>query len=157
MTNRRSILLDTGVLVLFVVGLADRSLIQRHKRTSSFVEEDYDTLCNFISQFQELTVTPNVLTEASNLLAQVAQPARGAVLQKLADLLARDTREDYVPSREASVEEDFLRLGLTDSVVIREAGVVDCVLTDDLNLYLALVSHGREAVNFNHIRLAGWQ
>ena len=155
MREYRSVLIDTNLLVLFVVGFSDKSLITRHKRTSAFVEEDYHVLCQFLSAFQVVMVTPNILTEASNLLSQAQQPTRETVLGTLASLIGR-TREEYVASKEACKEKEFIRLGLTDSAILRRADAVDCVLTVDLSLYLALERSGHNAVNFNHLRVAGW-
>jgi len=38
----RSVLLDTNLLLLLTVGMLDRKLIGKHKRTQEFTEEDFD-------------------------------------------------------------------------------------------------------------------
>jgi hypothetical protein len=65
-----SIVIDTNLLVLLVVGLTNRNYIRQHKRCSEFTEDHYEVLSDTIGQFRELIVTPNTLSEASNLLRQ---------------------------------------------------------------------------------------
>ena len=67
--SAQSILIDANLLVLLVVGRTRRSLIADHKRLSSFTAEDYDLLLSVIGS-RTIVVTPNTLTEASNLLKQ---------------------------------------------------------------------------------------
>lgn len=155
MTGRSSILIDANLLVLFVVGSANRSLIRRHKRTSAFVEKDYDLLCRFIEGFTEVLITPNIVTEASNLLGNAPERTRARLLDQLALLIGR-AREQYVASSQACQQAEFTRLGLADSTILDRAGTVSCVLTDDLDLYLGLSRHGHRVVNFNHLRQAAW-
>ena len=47
-----------------------------------------------------------------------------------------------------------MRLGLTDAVSLRTNGESRYLLTTDLDLYLAALSRGQQAENFNHIREA---
>jgi rRNA-processing protein FCF1 len=154
----RHIFVDTNLLLLFVVGSSEPRLIARHKRTNQFTVEDYKLLRKFLRRFQSLVATPNVLTEVSNLLDQ----AGGPVPQKLQKLLAsviEELDEQYVASRDCCALEEFRRLGLADSSILRLAqGEGDlAVLTDDGHLYLALQKKGIAAVNFNHLREISWQ
>ena len=66
--------IDANLLVLLVVGSTDRDLIPKHRRLRVFAKEDYDLLIRFITQVDRVYVTPNTLTETSNLLAQHADP-----------------------------------------------------------------------------------
>ena len=64
-----SLLLDSNVLVLLVAGRVDRHLIGTHRRLKQYTAADYDRLTRMLADRERLTVTPNTLTEASNLLA----------------------------------------------------------------------------------------
>lgn len=55
---------------MLVVGMTDKEIIKRHKRTKTFVKEDYDLLQERIGEFNELRVTSHCFAEASNLLKQ---------------------------------------------------------------------------------------
>lgn len=63
------ILIDANLLVLYVVGRASRDYIEKRKRLSEYVAEDYDTLLEVMSRADEVVVTPHILAEASNLAA----------------------------------------------------------------------------------------
>lgn len=143
-------MVDTNLLVLLSVGTWDRGYIPTHKRSSQFTPEDYDLLVGILSRYKEIVVTPNILTESSNLCAQTGEPARSHVLSVL-KALTHDWEESYVRSSDASDHPTFLRLGLTDAA-IHVAAEDATVLTTDLDLYLSLARAGAEVVNFNHLR-----
>jgi predicted nucleic acid-binding protein len=99
-------------------------------------------------------VTPNVLTEASNLIAQIAGPARAEIRAALRAVIGL-VEERHVPSGHAARREVFLALGLTDAALLTEAEASGARLqTADLDLYLAALRQGRTAENFRHRRAA---
>ena len=65
------VLLDTMLLVLFVVGTTNRAYIKPHKRLDGYTDQDYDLLVNWVGQHAGVMVTPNTLTEASNFLPHI--------------------------------------------------------------------------------------
>jgi hypothetical protein len=147
----RSLLIDTNLLLVLIVGSHDRNQIERFKRTRAYTADDYDLLTRFVASFGELAVTPNVLTEVSDFVGQLSEPLRGRVLSSLA-LLAVQVPERYFPSSDVVREPDFLRFGLTDVSVLLTAREQVAVLTDDLPLYLKLSALDLYVVNFNHLR-----
>ena len=65
--------IDANLLVLLVVGSAGRDYISKHRRLRRFSKEDYDLLLRLIRKAKgtrRVFVTPNTLTETSNLLGQ---------------------------------------------------------------------------------------
>ncbi|KAF0165241.1 MAG: hypothetical protein FD157_1593, partial [Rhodocyclaceae bacterium] len=68
------ILIDTNLLVLYVVGTASRSYIEKHKRLTEFVVEDYDALLKLINNASAVFVTPHTLAETSNLARYIGEP-----------------------------------------------------------------------------------
>ena len=154
----RHLLIDTNLLLLFVVGSSEPSLIERHKRTCQFTVEDYELLRRVLSQFRSLVTTPNVLTEVSNLVDQSGAHDPQPLQEFLAAIVGK-LEEQYVASRDGCGMEEFRRLGLADSTIIRLAQDKGdlAVLTDDIHLYLALQRRGLETVNFNHLREMSWQ
>jgi hypothetical protein len=147
----RVLLIDTNLFLVLVVGAHDPAHIERFKRTRAYTAGDYDLLTAFVSGFSQLVVTPNILTEVSNLAGQLSEPLRSEVFASLA-LLAGQAAERYFPSREAVRESDFIRLGLADVSVLLTAREHVAVLTDDLPLYLKLLEQRMFVVNFNHLR-----
>lgn len=143
-------LIDTNLLILLSVGAWNRAYIATHKRTSQFTSEDYDLLVNILSNFKRLLVTPNILSESSNLCAQTGEPARTHVLTALR-ALTHEQQEIYLKSSDAFFHPTYIRLGLTDAA-IHIAAQDATILTTDLDLYLSLSKAGNEVVNFNHVR-----
>lgn len=150
-TRPATLLIDTNLLLVLLVGSQDRQQVPRFKRTSAYTAEDYDFLATYVGGFTEMVVTPNVLTEASNLLGQLREPFRSRALSGLAQFALRN-EERYVPSRRIVEEVDFRRLGLTDLSILMAAGDDVAILTDDLELYLKLAGLNLHVVNFHHLR-----
>ncbi len=146
-----SLIIDANLLVLFVVGTTNRKLVAKHKRLNAFSLDDFDLLCRLVESSPAALVTPNVLTEASNLLGYIAEPARTRVFETFRTIVL-STPEEYVPSRIAAQTKEFLRLGLTDAGLIEACDTSRTILTTDLDLYLSALKRGVSAINFNHLR-----
>ena len=144
--------IDANLLVLLVVGITGRHIVGKHRRTVDFTPEDYDLLARMLETSSEILVTPNILTEASNLLAQHREPQRTQLMAELRTLIDRSD-ETFVPSDQAAGHRHFPRLGLTDAALLSVVSGDWPLLTVDLDLYIA-ASHTdpRAAVNFNHLR-----
>ena len=84
--------------MLLVVGLVDRRLVGKHRRAITFEPRDYDRLVEFIREAGQIFVTPNVLTEASNLLEN---PQDTRFLEKLRELI-ETSHETAVDSTRAA-------------------------------------------------------
>ena len=149
-----AVILDANLLLLLVVGKTSDRYIENHKRLGEYSSRDFITLTNFLSKSPGLIVTPNTLTEVSNLADWIAEPARGRIAKTLRELVQASQRVDErtVASAVAMNRSEFLRLGLTDSVLLDLASRKSMILTSDLNLYLAAVRAGYPATNFNHLR-----
>ena len=146
------VFVDANLLVLLVAGATDPAIIARHRRLQTFTSEDFEHLREMVADFGQVLVTPNTLTEASNLLGQHREPARARLIATLG-ILIRESHEVVVASAEAADHWSFPRLGLTDAgllgLVSREAPLV----TVDLDLYLAVsASDPSSAVNYRHVQ-----
>ena len=153
--RKKKLLVDTNILLLYIVGSLSLDRIARHKRTGNFTAEDYRLLAGLLRRFGGIVLTPNVLSEVSNLLGHTDEQTRTALLTLLRTLV-QDSEECYVASVEAVETREFLRLGLTDASILTLPIEELTVLTDDVHLYLALQRRGVEAINFNHVREAAW-
>lgn len=139
--------IDTNLLVLLVVGSVDRNLIERHRRTRNFVPEDYDRLVALIDLLDHVLVTPNTLTETSNLL----NSSRDTRLMKQLNLLVQQAKEVYVASQVAANSQIFYRLGLADAALLESISAERPLITVDFDLYGAALAKGdRFAYNFTH-------
>lgn len=155
--SKKRLLIDTNILLLYVVGSLGLERISRHKRTAKFTIQDFRLLQEVLREFGGIVATPNVLTEVSDLLGQTDKVTRAKLLAVFGGRVIPDTEELYVQSRMAVEMIEFLRLGLTDATILSLPKTDLTVLTDDLHLYLALQRRGISAVNFNHLRETGWR
>src|SRR5277367_1480899 len=104
-----AILLDAQLVVLLAVGATSRAYIRRHKRLDTYEVGDFDALIQIIAPPTRLILIPNVLSEASNLLANVGDPIRTQIFTVFRGLVER-AAEIYVPSRVAVALPAFTRL-----------------------------------------------
>ena len=141
---------DASLLTLLVVGSLEPELITKHRRLQGYFIEDFDLLNSLLGNVETIFVTPNTLTEASNLLAQHGEPERSRLLEYLRLLIER-SEEIVVVSREASHNDHFQRLGLTDAALLEVVKPETPLLTVDVALYLEAQKNDA-AVNFTHLR-----
>ena len=147
----RGILVDTNVLLLYLVGSVDPELIRRHKRTAQFTIEDYDTLEELLSAFSVVITTPSILTETNNLAGQIGNPAREMIFAALSRE-AGVMRERHVAVSRLTQEAVFIDFGITDAGIAVAAQKGYLILTDDFALSSYLSSEGHDVINFNHLR-----
>ncbi len=144
--------IDTNLLVLLVVGSVGRNLIEKHRRLRGYTAEDYDILIELLERVEQVFVTPNTLTETSNLLAQHREPERSRFFDRL-QFVIHESEEVVVASTMASSNSAFNRLGLTDAALLEAVTPETPLITVDLDLYLAANASGQEvALNFTHLR-----
>jgi len=146
--------IDANLLVLLVVGETGRELIPKHRRLQTFEVQDYERLVRLINKTEHnILVTPNTLTEASNLLAQHGEPERSRFFEVL-QLLIEESEEVQVASKNAARHSEFKRLGLTDAVLLEVVSASNPLITVDLQLYLAASTKEiGAAFNFRHYQL----
>ncbi|MDT7041626.1 PIN domain-containing protein [Candidatus Nitronereus thalassa] len=148
----KQIIIDANLMVLLVVGLTNPDLIERHKRTRKvFQKEDLDLLKKVLSGFDQILLTPHILTETSNLVSQIGEPAISQVRITLSKLL-QSIEETFDPSVEVVKHQSYVRLGLTDCSILRLMGKSVTLLTADLSLFLDAAKSNPNAINFNYLR-----
>ncbi len=149
--GQRRLLVDSNLLVLYIVGSVNIKRITGFKRTAKYLPADYRLLTDVMGQFHEICTVPQVMTEVSNL---TDMDGREKVLARAAlrQIIAR-TVESPVPSGVAAEHALFLPLGIADAAIASAAKEMDClVLTDDLPLYVRLIASGLPAINYTHLR-----
>lgn len=146
------LLVDTNLLVLWVVGSVNRRRIRTFKRTRQYDDSDYDLLNRVIADFgRRLFTVAHVMAEVSNL-TDLPGEELGRSRALLKGALNR-IEEPTLPSVRAADERNYQTLGLADAAIISAAREHRCaVLTDDQSLYLALEHEGVPTVNFTHLR-----
>ena len=146
----RKLLLDTNLLSVLAVGLANEAYLSAHKGFKAYGLEDLCALKGMAEASTGLVVTPNTLTETCNLVDRLHSRARALVYQQLTALI-QNAEEIYVESSIIAGQKAFLRLGLTDAVMLNLANRKAWLVTADLDLYLAAHAAGYDALNFNYL------
>ena len=152
--QRNGLLLDTNLLVLYLVGQTDEGMVEKHKRTSQYTVDDYRLLLGIVHSQRKLVTTPHVLAEVSNIATFT-----GSLRHRFHDLFEAHIGivegERYLAGRDICRSPAFRNLGITDAglVLLSIEGVV--VMTDDLDLYLSLQSNRAAAINFTRLRNFG--
>ncbi len=144
-----TVILDANLLVLLVVGTASRSYIAKHKNLQAYTEKDFVLLVDFLSRASRIIVTPNTITETSNVAGQIGQPMRAFIYEAFRVLL-ENMGETYIESHRAAGDAIFLRLGITDAALLNIVTKDQILLTADLDLYLEAARRGHQTINFNH-------
>jgi hypothetical protein len=151
----RGVLLDSNLLLLYVVGSHDERLIESFKRTKAFTTDDFRLLARIVHFFERVVTTPDVLTEVNGFSNQLPKRIKydyyGTFGERLAEL------DEQVPASAVVAETPAFRVpGLTDAAIAEVAKEQTLVLSVDLDLVEHLHGQGLDAVNFNNIRPFGW-
>lgn len=147
----KTIVLDTNLLVLLIVGLTNERYIAMHKRLKAYNIDDFKLLVATMADSDGLVVTPNTLSETSNLLRQISDPAKSAIHAVFRNFIQRSA-ECYVKSNDAVDRPEFVRLGLSDMAILEVAKDDVLILSADLDLCVAAEMAEYPVMNFNHIR-----
>ena len=129
---------------MLVVGSVERELVSKHRRTRNFTAEHYDSLARALWTVQSVSVTPNTLTEVSNLLEN-AKDTR--FLDRLRELIECG-EEVMVESKVAARHHKFPKIGLTDAVLLEVVSPRRPLLTTDHDLHGLAAAKG-DGVSFN--------
>ena len=152
--SSKGLLIDTNLLVLLIVGTINPTQISSHKRTTSYSADDYSLLLAFANRFKLLVTTPNILTEASNLLEGYSY--RGNYALVTLERFTQGTKEIICESLSTmhGYPKSYLKYGLSDAVIHRVASEKYLILTDDLNFCAYLQGNGLLSINFNNLRIS---
>ena len=112
-----SVVVDTNLMLLLVVGLTDRDYVSKHKCLQDYSLYDYDMLRVLIAEFSDIVVVPHILAEISNLSRQIGDPAKSRIMETLKNLIIATT-ELPVSSLDGAMRDQFRLIGLPDSVLL---------------------------------------
>jgi hypothetical protein len=142
------VFVDSGILLLYVVGSKDPGLIRNFGRTASFDENDFILVSKFIENFVHKITSPHILTEVSDLLGESND------FHTILEAYINVSEEKYLTGREIVKNEGFLSFGLADSAIIEISQNSYLIFTADNRLYGYLANIGVDAVSFNLLKSA---
>jgi rRNA-processing protein FCF1 len=144
--KQKGLLVDTNILLLYIVGTIDIDLIGNFGRTSEFTENDFYLVSKFVDYFDIKITTPHILTEVSNLLGN--RKELQFALSKYIGL----TEERFLDSKQIAETKTFLQFGLADAAISETAKNSYLVVTNDNPLVGYLINQKIDVVSLNHIR-----
>ena len=146
-----ALLIDTNLLCLLVAGNVSSAAVTKHKRLAKYDLVDYTRVRALALRFGHLILCPHVLAETSNISRLTAEPLRSLLGVALLDIVDAST-EMHVAAEVAALAPEYLRLGLTDAVLLELGETNRVLLSDDLDLCLAAEHRGYPVINYNYLR-----
>jgi hypothetical protein len=143
-------LLDTNLLLLWLVSLTDASLLVTFKRVDTFVEEDLTLLGKLVQRFSHLITTPHVLAEVSNFVDHAPLYRRDDLKLALRDFIEAN-QEAYEAAVKLISYHEFEALGVADTGLLA-LSTHATVLTVDHHLWSRILAAGGSCINFSHAR-----
>ena len=134
-------LIDTNALIILILGLMDPKLIQTHKRTSIYEEQDFHDLVSLIGNIESLVVLPNVWTEVDNLLNNFTRGHKERYIDQITRSIKLAT-EKFINSKTGTESYGFYDLGLTDSLLLEYSKECELLITSDSKLSYYAISSG---------------
>jgi hypothetical protein len=126
------------------------------KRLEKYGMDDGALLVQYVQRFDRILTTQHVLAETSNLCRQIIKGQHLSDFStKLYPLFCSEMPESFqqCPVDGNRIDRGiFGRLGLTDSGLAYLVQTNLLLLTDDLDLFVAAVERGQDAINFTHMR-----
>jgi hypothetical protein len=151
-TKNEALLLDTNVLLLFIVGTVDRERIGQVGATEQFDQDAYDLLAKIVQRFKVAVTTPHVMAETSNLLCRGADGVLAdALLVRLKEMTIV-LNERFVTVKKLARASIAWPLGVADTGIVEAAEKGCVVLSVDAGLCGELNRRGLAVQNFNHLR-----
>jgi len=152
----KGLLLDTNVLLVYLLGLANPGIIGTAKRTEAYSVDDYRMLRSLVVRFHRLIVTPHILAELTNLAPSLEDRR---VRTFFAHVLAvvGVSREIHTGKDVLLRQEGLPQFGFADLSVVEASRTVGClVVTDDFKAAGLLLRSGCPVLNLNHLRQLSW-
>ena len=148
----RSIAIDANMLLVYVVGNRHPEYLGVKRRLKEYMPEDYRTLCDILSRFDRIILTPNVVTECSDLLGDSHEfnDAKHVLRELVCSVQYVD--ESYVPSSIATTMKQYMFLGVADCTMLSLVDSDTVLLTADSQLAREAQAINPSCINFNHCR-----
>lgn len=145
--KQKGLLVDTNIILLYIVGSLDISIIRNFSRTSGFTEDDFERVSGFIEYFDIKITTPHILTEVNDLIGN-----RTDLQFALRTYLTLST-EIFLESSKVSDNKFFVEFGLADTAIMETANNSYLVFTEDWKFYGLLENSKIDVVNLAQVRM----
>ena len=151
----KSIVIDTNVLVLLIVGRTRPTLIDSHTALSRYPRESLRWLCDILMNYDEHIITPGILAETSNLLLKDKKTSK-QTMPALRAMVGDSSFTSSIPYNETNIAIEeivnthgFFWLGVVDASILSLAKSGIPLITSDTKLFLEASSFCKGCINFN--------
>lgn len=151
-TKPHRLILDANMLVIYSLGTVNPELLGKHRRARDYMPSDYDLLTDLMGGFDTAIVTPNAVTECSNLFSDEADSLPKKALHDFLERSTCQVEERYVESKVACRRAQYTYLGVSDCAMLELVDQDTILLTADANLSRAAQEINPLSLNFNHFR-----
>ena len=141
------------MLLVYVIGKNHPELLGHHKRVREYMPEDFDLLIQLVNGIDQVVLTPNAVTECSDLLndSHCEADAKQA-LKDLIDSPSCMVTEEYVPSTRAAGADQYKFLGIADCAMLELVDSNTILISADGALSREASKKNSRCINFNHYR-----
>ncbi len=155
---RQGTILDTNLLLLFLIGCWNAQKIADFERTSDYSMEDFRLLRKLLDQSKQLVTTPHILTEVCNLTESLNKNNDYKLFKILAGIqsYAKERRQEAAYLMGENFHKPFLRLGIADTSLLDASVKGHLILTDDAACATSIYQAGGLVLNINHLRSKDW-
>jgi rRNA-processing protein FCF1 len=142
--HKRTIVIDTNLLLLLVIGsVDDGKFIHKSDRLSKFSKKDYELLVDAIGIFGKNYITKYIATEVSNLI-DLHSYARDKAYEN-ARVMFKTFNEIHSNLNDDMEHHHFVGFGITDSKLV-ELALTHIIFTDDRRVAPLLWENGLDNV-----------
>ena len=155
----KGIIIDTNLLILFIVGKYDILYIEKCNRVKDkkYTVDDYKFINNLLSLFYKIYVTPHVLAELSNLSFKDIKDQAFLEYFEYVLKIIKATLEVHISKDIILDIPMFKKFGFADTSIFELATKENLpVITDDLKLHHYLIGFGIRSINMDSIRATLW-
>ena len=147
------ILIDSNILLTWIIGIIDVRYIQKFKRTREYTEIDFNIIDKLLNYFSIWYTIPNIITEINNL-ANSLDKERKKKFYDVYTKLIFNVFEHHIPSQEAikKYPVEFIKFGITDCIIYNLCKRNILILTADFPIAQYLEKQNLDVINYNHIR-----
>lgn len=157
--QKHGIILDTNILILYIVGLTSPDKISQNKKTSRYDYRHLDFIKGLVSicKGRKPIITPHLLPEVDHMLSLSSNKASSTSKSRYLEAaihVIKGANEINVPAKCIMNNQAFIRFGATDISIMELAKNGYAVLTDDLILSDCLKRMKISAMTFDDYNAA---
>jgi len=155
---KKGIIVDTNIMLLFLVGCYDINYIEQFKRTMKYTKEEYYFVRELLTFYykDKIFTSPHIITEISNFSLNI----QGNRINKYFDFFIKifnDVCEIYIEKNKIIEFKELPKFGITDIGIFKIAKEKNLlVLTDDFRLSSYLSDNCINALNLRTISPYLW-